>query len=294
MSELNQVNDAEEQGPLSVGEALTAARKAKSLDIGDVCAYLRLSERQVVALENNDFSVLPEATITRGFIRNYARMLELDPEPLVRAYAAFTASSHPLPISIPSENIMMPGSEKRPRLLYVVASVVILLLVVAWIIYMDYSTQPSSGVSVAPAETKMLAEADSQTVVLPALNNAVTATETEIALPAAETVSPPADSPADPAASAQIGADQAVAVPAGRGEIRIKSRENSWVRITDGGNNKVFDKILMSDVEEVLQGQPPFHVIVGNAPSTTLVFNQQPVDLAPLTGSDKVARLKLE
>ncbi len=290
MNELNQVNDAEAQGPLSVGEALTAARKAKSLDIGDVCAYLRLSERQVVALENNDFSVLPETTITRGFIRNYARMLELDPEPLVRAYAAFTASSHPLPISIPSENIMMPGSEKRPRLLYVVASVVILLLVVAWIIYMDYSTQPSSGVSVAPAETKMLAEADSQTVVLPALNNAVTATETEIALPAAETVSPPAD----PAAPAQIGADQAVAVPAGRGEIRIKSRENSWVRITDAGNNKVFDKILASDVEEVLQGQPPFHVIVGNAPSTTLVFNQQSVDLAPLTGSDKVARLKLE
>lgn len=290
MSESNQVNDAEEQHPMSVGEALTAARKAKNLDIGHVCAYLRLSERQVIALENNDFSVLPEATITRGFIRNYARMLELDPEPLVRTYAAFTASSYPLPISIPSENIMMPGSEKRPRLLYVVASVVILLLVVAWIIYMDYSTQPSSGVSVAPTETKMLAEADSQAVVLPALNNAVTAAETDITLPAAETVSPPVD----PAASAQIGADQAVAVPAARAEIRIKSRENSWVRITDAGNNKVFDKILVSDVEEVLQGQPPFHVIVGNAPSTTLVFNQQPVDLAPLTGSDKVARLKLE
>ncbi len=294
MSDLNQVNDSAEQSRLSVGEALTAARKSKNLEIDDVCAYLRLSPRQVLALENNDFSVLPEATITRGFIRNYARMLELDAEPLVRAYGAFSPSSQPQPISIPSENIMMPGKEKRPRLWYVMVSVLILLLVASWLIYMDYSGEPSSGLAVALSETKMLPETRGQTVTLPDLSSTATAAEAEMQLPSAEAVFPGADLPVAPAATARIEADQTVATHAALAEIRIKARENSWVRITDAANNKVMDKILTSDIEEILQGQPPFQVIVGNAPSTTLVFNQQTVDLAPVTGSDKVARLKLE
>lgn len=294
MNESNQVNDALEQSPLSVGEALTVARKAKNLEIDDVCAYLRLSPRQVLALENNDFSVLPEATITRGFIRNYARMLELDPEPLVRAYGAFSPSAQPQPISIPSENIMMPGNEKRPRLWYVIVSIVIVLLVVGWVIYMDYSTKPPSSLGIAPAETKRQAETGSQTVDLPQLSSTEAQTELQVTPAPAEVVEPSSDMPAEPAITPQSVTRQVDTSVAGLGEIRIKARENSWVRITDAANNKVMDKILASDIEEVLQGQPPFQVIVGNAPGTTLIFNQQPVDLAPLTGSDKVARLKLE
>jgi cytoskeleton protein RodZ len=294
MSESNQVNDAVEQSPLSVGEALTTARKAKNLEIDDVCAYLRLSPRQVLALENNDFSVLPEATITRGFIRNYARMLELNPEPLVRAYGAFSPSGQPQPISIPSENIMMPGNEKRPRLWYVIASVVIVLLVVCWAIYMDYSAKPFSGLGIAPAETSMQAGTVGQTVALPQLSSTETQTDLQVTPAPTEVLEPLSDTPAEPAITPQSVTGQVDTSATGLGEIRIKARESSWVRITDAANNKVMDKILASDIEEVLQGQPPFQVIVGNAPGTTLIFNQQPVDLAPVTGSDKVARLKLE
>ena len=291
MNELNQVNDELMQRPFSVGEALTAGRKAKKIDIDDVCAYLRLSQRQVIALENNDFAVLPEATITRGFIRNYARMLALDPEPLVRAYAAFSATNQPQQISIPSANILMPGHDKRPWMLYVFASGLIVLLVLAWMIYMDDRAKPSSEVSLRPAATETTQLNERQTTVLLDLSKPAN-TEAVISSPKAEAPAFNHDIPADIPKPEESVAD--VAVPSSRAEIRIQSRESSWVRITDAGNNKIFDKILASGVEEVLQGQPPFQVIVGNAPSTTLVFNQKTVDLAPLTGSDKVARLKLE
>jgi cytoskeletal protein RodZ len=52
MSDLNDPNVAEETNIPSVGEVLKSAREAQQLDIDDVCSYLRLSRRQVIALEN--------------------------------------------------------------------------------------------------------------------------------------------------------------------------------------------------------------------------------------------------
>ena len=52
-----------------LGEVLLAARKAKKLTHKDISNSLRLSIKQIDAIEKNEFSLLPEASITRGFIR---------------------------------------------------------------------------------------------------------------------------------------------------------------------------------------------------------------------------------
>ena len=39
--------------------------------------------RQVEALERGDWQGLPGQTFIRGFIRNYARLLQIDPAPLM-------------------------------------------------------------------------------------------------------------------------------------------------------------------------------------------------------------------
>jgi len=74
------------QHEASLGEVLAATRKSKNLSQQDVSNHLRFSVKQIDALENNEFSALPDATTTRGFIRNYARFLELDAEPLLAGY----------------------------------------------------------------------------------------------------------------------------------------------------------------------------------------------------------------
>lgn len=277
-----------------MGEVLRTAREAKSLDIDDICSYLRLSRRQVVALENNDFSALPEATITRGFIRNYARMLELDAEPLLQVYRDYSASDQPRPISIQSENILIPGNGKRSWLIYIFASVLIVLLVTAWVIYVDYIPKPSPEVQYIPSETELEASAATPDVVPlePLESPAVPA---ESALPDSAI---PADSTANSESSAAttVNPGMPAAVPASsavQAVIKLKSTERSWVSISDRNNRNVFDKIMAAGIEETVQGEPPFQVVIGNAPSTTLTFNNQPVDLTPVT-QNRVARLTLE
>lgn len=290
MSDLNDPNAAEETNIASVGEVLKSAREAQQLDIDDVCSYLRLSRRQVIALENNDFAVLPESTITRGFIRNYARMLDLDAEPLLEAYRGFASSHHPRPITIQSENILIPGNDKRSWMMYILASVLIVLLVTAWVIYVDYIPKKSTAEVAVPivAEQELVTQQE-MTVgeVLPDSTQAEvpSTTETPVIEATVSDVQSTTSTSTPIAATSTVSADAAI--------IQIKASERSWVSITDRNNQNIFDKIMLAGVDETVQGEPPLQVVIGNAPSTTLIFNNQPVDLAPVT-KDRVARLKLE
>lgn len=289
MSDLNDPNLAEETNIASVGQVLKTAREAQQLDIDDVCSYLRLSRRQVIALENNDFSVLPEPTITRGFIRNYARMLDLDAEPLLEVYRGFSSPHQPRPLTIQSENILIPGNDKRSWMMYIFASVLIVLLVTAWVIYVDYIPKKSTAKVAVPIVAEQEAVTQQETAVdevLPVNPQAEVSTTEE---PATETTVSDAESTTSTAtvipATSTASANAAT--------IQIKASERSWVSITDRNNKNIFDKIMVAGIGETVQGEPPLQVVIGNAPNTTLIFNNQPVDLAPVT-KDRVARLKLE
>ncbi|MBC3916877.1 helix-turn-helix domain-containing protein [Undibacterium sp. CY18W] len=74
-----ELNDAESQRlAASPGAKLAAARNALGLSVEQVSAQLKMAPRQINALEKDDYALLPEAAIIRGFIRAYAKLLKLD------------------------------------------------------------------------------------------------------------------------------------------------------------------------------------------------------------------------
>jgi cytoskeleton protein RodZ len=297
-----------------LGALLQGAREQHNLSIEDISNRLRLSPRQVKALENDDFAALPEAMITRGFIRNYARLLGMDVEPLLEAYRVFVPSSDsPRAISIQSENILISGSNKRPWLMYMLASLVIALLVGAWLIYVDYvpeqfAQQTAKPVSATKAETAAepgaTTESGTYTESLPmaALPAAERAQEDTAAQGAAQP-SPAIQPEAKPAPAAPAVAGEAATSPAGNptplagekalAKLKFTFSDHTWVSVTDRNNKEIFNKTKPAGSEDTVEGQPPFKVVIGNAAGSKLVFNDKPVDLAPYTKLN-VAHLTLE
>jgi len=62
------------------GARLATAREACGFSLGDVARQLKLSVRQVGALERDDYDAFPSRVFVRGFLRNYAKLLQLDLE----------------------------------------------------------------------------------------------------------------------------------------------------------------------------------------------------------------------
>jgi hypothetical protein len=70
----------------SLGPTLRAAREGKRWDIARAERETRIRARYLAALEAGDYHDLPDPVYTRGFVRNYARYLGLDPEWCVDLY----------------------------------------------------------------------------------------------------------------------------------------------------------------------------------------------------------------
>jgi len=66
-----------------VGSLLREAREAKGLTIAEAHEGTRISTRFLEALENGQYDQLPTQVHIKGYLRNYARFLDLDPEPLL-------------------------------------------------------------------------------------------------------------------------------------------------------------------------------------------------------------------
>lgn len=199
----------------ALGEVLQTARAAKKLTQQDVSNSLRYSVKQINALENGEYHLLPDAMITRGFIRNYAKLLDIDPEPLLAAYRQSVSSDADRIIVVKSS--MRPvelTNESRPWVKYVLVSVVALLCVLAGLFYLTYRPD-SSTPAVQPISQSFQAPSSATSEALP-----------EIALPAAQrladskTAEMPASTTEHAAPAAQV-ADQRAVDPLAAGSAVI-------------------------------------------------------------------------
>jgi cytoskeleton protein RodZ len=167
--------EAEIIGFAPLGEVFSEARNAKKLSLKDVSNNLRLSIKQIEALENNNFSSLPPAVITRGFIRNYARFLELDAEPLLASYRVRMPDVSPSTLSVKtSMNQVMPGKESSFLSKFIWLCSLVLIAVAVWFYYVNYMQKSAPKVTENVVSTTVETSAPE------------VATLPEVALPAAE------------------------------------------------------------------------------------------------------------
>jgi cytoskeleton protein RodZ len=189
------------------GGALRASREKLGLTTQEIASRLRLSNKQIEALEADNFAALPEATIVKGFIRNYAKILKVSAEPLLDAYNVIVPDKTPQSFTLqPSANMKVTEYEKPNAMRYVLLGLLLLLGFGAWLFYQNYVQKPSP---VTPsAELVSKAEEPLPEVALPAAERTNDETVAQLELPAAgastaetPTTVAPENAPADPVAT---------------------------------------------------------------------------------------------
>lgn len=70
----------------STGQILVESRLARKMEIEDVARITKIRPEFLHQLESDEYSRLPSGTIARGFIRNYALFLGLNPDHILAVF----------------------------------------------------------------------------------------------------------------------------------------------------------------------------------------------------------------
>lgn len=78
----------------TAGQLLRDKRLLKELSLEDVVSKTKIKLEYLDAIENSDFRSLPSSTFAKGFLRNYASFLHLNPDTIVAMFRRdFTQNS---------------------------------------------------------------------------------------------------------------------------------------------------------------------------------------------------------
>lgn len=151
--------------PATPGELLRRERERRALSIRQAAESLHLDTWMIEALETNRFLALGAPVYAKGHLRNYAMLLGLSPDLVIRRYESL--SDTPI-VPTPVPATVAPARRQRPSLkapLWILAGV--LAIAVAWWVFELLTNQPAEAPAVeveplaAPApETLTTAPAD--------------------------------------------------------------------------------------------------------------------------------------
>jgi cytoskeleton protein RodZ len=278
---------------LSVGQQLRAAREEKNVTVVDVAKVLKLSAHQVVALEEDDWARLPGNTIIRGFVRNYARFLKLDADPLM---SALSAAQEPLSpkLDLPAgTNTAMPqpGTVERKDFATVFSGALLIVLAVLAYFFMPQDlwrsklTELVDGIKVFELFTDKAGKPKPSDASVPL------APPSAITQLAAEAATLPT-SPVPTVASVRAETDQ-VPVTDISGGLKLSFAQPSWVEIRDRSGQIIFSQLNPAGSQRDIEGQPPFALVIGNATNVTVQYKGKVIELSQRS-KDDVARLNLD
>lgn len=306
-----------ENSPPSAGSLLRRARESKGMGLDEVVGKLKLSRRQVEALEADSFSELPGLTFVRGFVRNYARVLDIDPDPILALLDAGPQTMAQLRVeALPAEPkapqlVKLPHRSGYPRARRVpvrlIAAAMVAGLLVAGGALLVHQSGVEPELTLAPASPPAPAANEAQKtqpVAVPAETIASAPAEGAAPVPTAPESSGAANAvpePVAPSAPAESAAANAATPTASNSlpaqesgaQLRLAFEGDSWVDIRDADGKRIASKLYKPGAEDTLNGKPPFQLVIGNAAQVKLFYNGRPVDLAAHVKIN-VARLKLE
>jgi cytoskeleton protein RodZ len=286
----------------SPGALLAAAREELNLSVSDVARHLKLSPAQVEALEEDAFDRLPGRVFVRGFLRNYAKLLGIDPQPLLRTID----HEMPQPAAVeeppPSAEVVMPREQpaRWPTYLGLTVMAVVILLAIY-----EFGFNEPAGSDGKPAAAPTATDVAPAT---PASPGAPAASAPVATTPAPAAGAPPSVPAKLPSGAAPVAGTEGTRAPgelvpsatepakapaAGQRALRFRFEQDSWVEVRDRNDKIIFSKLNRAGSEERVNAAPPLKLVVGNARSVRLDYDDQPVDLAPHIGVT-VARLTLQ
>lgn len=323
-AEAESINDVKvDMTHAQCGQAFAAARLDAGMTTKEVAKQLRLSNTQIEALEQDDFASLPEATIVKGFIRNYAKLLKIPAEPLINAYVEMVPAKDDYTFALnPGINMKITDSGKSHKLRYVMVAIGLLLAAAVWFFYQNYVQKPNpvspmqEMEAVLPELSLPMAERIENVPVtqleMPEPNEVQEATEQDkteqgetekskpvetaasekVVEPVTDTVETQGSTPSEDVVAADAVIEDEVPPVTGKTRLEFTAMQETWLSVVNTSGREVYNKTLYAGGRDTVDIRNPSEIVVGNAHGAKLSIDGKPINLAPYTRVN-VARVRM-
>lgn len=225
------LGDVFEVGSPKVGERLRRARVEKGLELTDIARETRVPLRHLDAIENDAHDSLPALTYSIGFVKTFARFVDLSPEEMAAQFKAETSKVAHVPQTMPLERL---DESRVPPRGIVVASLIAVVMVIAGIWAFGNGMFEREPMPPVPADVGAPLE--------PSPEDDIGATA-DAAVPATGDIGvPPATAASDPATVAPL--DPSAALAAGSGPVVLTATTEVWIKVYDAAQQTVKMGIL--------------------------------------------------
>lgn len=296
MSESRQEEVQEEsRTPAGPGPRLRETREARGLSLEDVAHELRLNPQLIQALEEDDYEHLPPVAFVTGYLRSYARLLELPEQEIIQRFEQ--AGKEPPKLVPHGRDTQVRSSDLPVRLVtYVLVIGLAVLLGLWWFSErqpLEFPAPEGAETEVLPGEEQPLGDSRLEAPVEPAapgtepeeaaVPEPQAAPESSAEAPAAdETVEPaPVEEPA-PAVSDTQGL-----------QLKLVFSANSWVDISDATGRQLAGGLIKKGQELTLNGKPPYRVFLGYAPGVNIYYRGEEFDQSAFVRGNETARFRV-
>lgn len=317
-------------GLQSVGLVLRKKRVERGMSVEEVARHTGLTPGAVGTLEADDYDRLPAAVYVRGYIRRYSSLLDLDHVPLLATYEVLQAELEKtrdkgqrakVSQSQAMRNHYQPD-RRRAHLFMLVAVAAVLItaaVVVGKWLYKEYSAALANGQSAlaaAPVMSVVTAVRDQESLA-PIHSTAQVPAGDEILAVEVATLDPDfldsaitdvtvaveenagGTAPGDiEALGSDVGGEHNETslaapglTPATPGALELSFAQESWVKVVDGSDAVLVMTQKSAGSRLSLNGQPPFSLILGNAPGVTVEYRGASVPLTDINPQTRAARL---
>jgi len=261
------------------GSELSRVRIDRGLDCEEVARKLRLPVKLIEALERDDYSGLPGSTYIRGYLRAYAAMLGVPPEPVLEAHARLTRGNAPTNLGKLAVAEQVTSQHRHMRLTTYLVVAVIFGLSIAWWQARDVrraGNEPATPVTASSAEELVDSPARDASVPGPE------AAEQRAALPSEQATR---RTPVIPEPRAEAKGSSVA-------NLTVHAEQESWADIRDAEDRRLVYEILPAGRTVTLQGIPPFSIYLGNVAGVRVELNGEVQDTERF-GPGPVARFRV-
>ncbi|MGX9460545.1 RodZ domain-containing protein [Shewanella sp. A14] len=300
---------------VTAGAILKAAREAKGISIETVATQLHLRPKIINDLENDTFENIASTTYVRGYVKNYARLVNADISQIQQCLA------HQLPeIVAPTMQSFSRKTTHQARnsrlnlVTYFIAAVLIAMLVVWWVqkssllTSVDFSKptveeiaaesnqlEPQQIMVSEPAQSngnELEQVADNRNVMDTANKAAIEAEDKLIQIaqnnantsPASNGVESTHTELASTATDSDLANSDSI--------LTIEFSGDCWVNVTDANGKVIVDGVKKASQKVEVRGKKPFKVILGAPQVASINLDGNNVSLAEFANG-RVARLTL-